>query len=235
VTPSSLEAGACRLLAHSWDHATLSPPSMRLARWRPHSVLLSLIGLLLVVSFLAPPALALDPKRAITQYVLDVWQTEQGLPQNSINAICQTRDGYLWLGTSEGFDRFDGVRFTVFDKRNIPELKGNWFRGFAADRDGSLWIGTSGGGLNRLRDGKLTVFTTKEGLSNESPSLIYEDRAGNLWIGTGGGLSRSTTRRSSSFARCDGHAPPARLCSQSILQSTHLPTQHHNTTTSPQW
>src|SRR5579863_3527224 len=65
---------------------------------------------------------ALDPVKAITQYVHDVWQTEAGLPQNSVLTIAQTLDGYLWLGTEEGLVRFDGSRFAVFDKSNTPAL-----------------------------------------------------------------------------------------------------------------
>jgi ligand-binding sensor domain-containing protein len=166
---------------------------------------LSVRGLLLLVSSLTPPALALDPKKAITQYVHDVWQTEQGLPQNSIHAICQTRDGYLWLGTQEGLVRFDGVRFTVFDNRNTPELKRNDVNALWEDREGSLWIGTRGGGLNRFRDGKLTAFTTKEGPSTDEVQSIYEDREGNLWIGTrGGGLNRLRDGKLTKFTTKDG-------------------------------
>ncbi len=51
--------------------------------------------------------------KPITQYVQEVWQTKEGLPQNSVQAILQTRDGYVWLGTQDGVARFDGVRFTV--------------------------------------------------------------------------------------------------------------------------
>ena len=72
---------------------------------------------------ICPFAFALDPAKAITQYGHDVWQIEQGLPQNSVLAILQSRDGYLWLGTDEGLVRFDGVRFTLFDKKqfDIPD------------------------------------------------------------------------------------------------------------------
>jgi ligand-binding sensor domain-containing protein len=55
-----------------------------------------------------------------------VWTTEDGLPQNSILAITQTRDGYLWLGTWGGLARFDGVRFTVFDRINTREINSNF-------------------------------------------------------------------------------------------------------------
>lgn len=84
---------------------------------------------------LSGPAVALDPKKAITQYMHDVWQTEQGLPLNAIFSICQTRDGYLWLGTGGGLVRFDGVRFTAF-----PELKDHAITALLEDRQGTLWI-----------------------------------------------------------------------------------------------
>ena len=54
------------------------------------------------------------------QYLRTTWTTENGLPQNTITAICQTPDGYLWLGTFGGLARFDGVKFTVFNTTNAP-------------------------------------------------------------------------------------------------------------------
>src|SRR5436190_12994766 len=57
------------------------------------------------------------------QYRFDNWTTDNGLPQNSVNAITQTRDGYLWFTTSDGLVRFDGVRFTIFDQSNTKEFK----------------------------------------------------------------------------------------------------------------
>ena len=61
-------------------------------------------------------ALALDPQKSLTQYSRTVWSQEHGLPQDTIRAIAQTTDGYLWLGTDEGLARFDGYEFAVFDK-----------------------------------------------------------------------------------------------------------------------
>src|SRR5262245_39345137 len=68
-------------------------------------------------------ASALDPGRAITQYVRDGWGLREGLPQLSVQGVAQTPDGYLWLATEEGLVRFDGVRFTVFDEGNTPGLR----------------------------------------------------------------------------------------------------------------
>ena len=134
---------------------------------------------------------SLNPAKAITQYTHDVWQTEQGLPQNSVPATVQTRDGYIWLGTELGLVRFDGVHFTVFDEANTPEIKSNIVVALVEDHQGRLWIGTQGGGLTCLQNGKFTTYTTANGLSNDSVLSLYEDREGNLWIGTdGGGLDR---------------------------------------------
>ena len=69
------------------------------------------------------------------QYRFDSWTTEDGLPQNSVNAILQTRDGYLWLGTFGGLTRFDGVKFTIFNTGNTPGLKSNRILSFAKIRN----------------------------------------------------------------------------------------------------
>ena len=83
------------------------------------------IGFWISLAALALPASALDPGRRLTQYLQRIWQTRQGLPQSSILAIHQTRDGYLWLGTSAGLVRFDGVRFTspdTMDGLALPKM-----------------------------------------------------------------------------------------------------------------
>src|ERR1035441_8859721 len=59
-------------------------------------------------------AVALDPHKALTQYSISIWTQQQGLPQDTIGAITQTSDGYLWLGTDEGLARFHGYEFTIF-------------------------------------------------------------------------------------------------------------------------
>ena len=128
-------------------------------------------------------AVALDSRKAITQYVHDVWQAKEGLPQQTIYDIAQTRDGFLWLGTQEGLVRFDGVRFTAFNKQNTIAIKHNDIRRLCAARDGGLWIATQKG-LIRFKDGAFTAFTTKDGLSSDAVSSIFEDHTGTLWIGT---------------------------------------------------
>ena len=147
----------------------------------------------------------LDSPKALTQYSHEVWKTEQGLPQDTTQAILQTRNGYLWLGTEEGLVRFDGVRFVVFDKRNTPALKSNTITALWEDREGNLWIGTNGGGLSQFNQGVFSTYTTREGLSNDVVLAIGEDAEGKLWIGTdGGGLNRFRNGKFEVYTTKDG-------------------------------
>jgi signal transduction histidine kinase/CheY-like chemotaxis protein/ligand-binding sensor domain-containing protein len=156
-------------------------------------------------SFWSTPAQALSPTKALTQYVHEVWQQEDGLPENDVTGIVQTRDGYLWLGTQEGLVRFDGIHFTVFDKSNTPELTSVYILTLREGHDGSLWIGTSGGGLCRLKDGKFSAGPTQDGLSYDFVQALYEGDDGSLWIGTAGhGLGRLKEGKFSRYTTKDG-------------------------------
>lgn len=121
----------------------------------------------------------------------EVWNSNQGLPQNTVPALFQAADGYLWIATELGLVRFDGLRFTVFDKNNTPELKSNAIDCIIQSRNGDMWLGTIGGGLTRFRPGHAQTYTTKDGLSNDTIRSLFEDSSGDLWIGTdGNGLNR---------------------------------------------
>jgi ligand-binding sensor domain-containing protein/signal transduction histidine kinase len=117
------------------------------------------------------------------------WQREQGLPQNSVCALAQTPDGYLWVGTDDGVARFDGVRFVTFGLRE--GLRGGRVRVLLADRAGALWIGTEGGGLVRWQNGQFRPLMSPDGLPADSITSLVEDREGRLWIGTEAGLALS--------------------------------------------
>ena len=130
----------------------------------------------------------MNPSRALTQYTRTVWTQEHGLPQDTVRAIAQTKDGYLWLGTDEGLAQFDGYDFVVFNKEN-GALPSNSVGALWAAKDGSLWIGTLGG-LTRYRNGKFTTFTKKDGLSDPSINSITEDPSGAIWVVAGVYLNR---------------------------------------------
>lgn len=131
-------------------------------------------------------AASVRPPRPLFDYNAKVFQTDEGLPQNTVQAIHQTRDGYLWIGTQKGLARFDGVRFVACEE---PELKNSFIYALLESRDGSLWVGTFDSGLIRIRDGKATRFSEADGLASSSVRSLFESRDGSLWIGTTNGLS----------------------------------------------
>lgn len=139
-----------------------------------------------------------------TRYLHYAWNTENGLPQNDVTQLIQTRDGYLWMGTNGGLVRFDGVKFTIFDSGNTPELRSNRILALAEDRDGALWVGTQNGGLTSYSQGRFRNYATRDGLPDESIYDIEADRQGNLWLATNGGLLRLTGGRFTLYTIRDG-------------------------------
>jgi signal transduction histidine kinase/ligand-binding sensor domain-containing protein len=125
---------------------------------------------------------------SVSDYSIGVWQTEQGLPQDSVTAIVQTRDGYLWLGTYNGLVRFDGARFKIFDTSNTPVLGDNRITSLFEDADGTLWIGHETGGLTRWRAGKFTAVNLGNGWPGGAVFDMGTDVDGVLWL-----LSREGT------------------------------------------
>ena len=113
-------------------------------------------------------------------FVVDVWGTADGLPQSSVIAITQTRDGYLWLGTLNGLVRFDGNSFTRFNVNNTPGLPGNGIVFLFEDRRTNLWVGTDAGGLCRISNGVVQNFET--GGAAGKILYAYEDETGAVWF-----------------------------------------------------
>jgi ligand-binding sensor domain-containing protein len=145
---------------------------------------------------------------------LDVWRQPQGLPQNSVITLIQTRDGYIWVGTRGGVARFDGTRFTVFDDANRGQLRENEVWALAEEDTGPpapsdhspVWIATYGGGVSRYAAGRFTVFTKKEGLIDDYATALCSDRHGGMWIGTDRGLSVYRDGRFQGLTTADGLA-----------------------------
>lgn len=108
-------------------------------------------GLGLVFSVLIAHAAA----QARDDYNTTTWQTEDGLPNNGVLAILQSPNGYLWVGTSRGLARFDGVRFTDFTPKNEPGLVSERIWRLCADQRGGFWIAGDDG---NLRTGAIIGF-----------------------------------------------------------------------------
>jgi len=157
------------------------------------SLRLRIYTLTRVISLLAASALSLAfadiTHKTLAQYVHTTWTSEQGLPQNSVQAIIQTADGFLWMGTEEGLVRFDGVQFTVFSKANTPAFKHNDVKALCQTHDGAVWAGTAGGGALVYAKGEFRHYGVREGLSNDFVNAIVEDKNGVIWLGTDDGIS----------------------------------------------
>lgn len=167
--------------------------------------LIRLMAAVLLLALLwGETAFSQDKSKESAWHSIDAWRQPQGLPQNSVLAILQTRDGYLWVGTKGGVARFDGVRFTTFDDRNKKQLRESEVWALVEGDDSSLWIATYGGGVSRLKHGQFTVYTTKEGLANDYVAALCKDREGNIWIGTDGGVSRFKDGRFTNYTVKDG-------------------------------
>lgn len=130
------------------------------------------------------------PSIAVAQYRFDVLNTDSGLPQNSVYAILQTRDGYLWMTTLDGLVRYDGANCHVFNKANSPAIKSNRFTRLFEDRDGALWVCTEDGGLTRYVNGAFTTYTTAQGLPHNWVFNLRQTGSGDILIQTYKGLAR---------------------------------------------
>ncbi len=134
------------------------------------------LGLLGVIATLLCAA------EALAQYGVDKWTTTEGLPQNGNHSVIQAGDGYLWLTTYDGLVRFDGVRFTIFDKTHTPGIATNRLGSLFEGRDGVLWIATELGGVIRHKAGAFTTYATEHGLPHPYVRGITGDEAGHVWV-----------------------------------------------------
>ena len=151
--------------------------------------------------FLLSRAYALDPNQPATSYIRTTFTVEDGLSSNVVNAIFQTRNGFLWIGTDAGLNRFDGRHFTPIYFRGPQATPQGIVTSLAEGPDGDLWIGTSAGLVRIPRvaldpfDRSLSVFYHPgAGISDEITWLRFS-RDGVLWVGTGAGLYRFVDNR----------------------------------------
>ncbi|MES3022433.1 MAG: diguanylate cyclase [Pseudomonadota bacterium] len=159
----------------------------------------------------AAPAWALDPSKSFHHYVRNAWSIQDGLPQISVQAIVQDRQGYIWVGTQSGLARFDGVRFTTYTPDTEPSLPGVWTRSLMVDTRGRVWIGTYKG-VAVFQNGKFSKIPLAD--PGRFPSIDVH-----AMLEHGDGLVAATT--SGLFDLVDGklvHRAGSPAPAQAILQ-----------------
>lgn len=121
---------------------------------------------------------------------------DQGLSQSSINCILQDSRGFMWFGTQDGLNRYDGYNFIVYKRSSVDtsSISSNWITSLFEDETGIIWIGTQGGGLNRFDrvTEKFTAYVNDPGnpfsLMDNDVRSVYQDKAGTYWVGTAEGV-----------------------------------------------
>jgi ligand-binding sensor domain-containing protein/signal transduction histidine kinase len=124
-------------------------------------------------------AVALNPSLETSQYAHNSWNVREGFFRGPVNAIEQTPDGYLWVGTEFGLYRFDGVRSVLWHPRGNQSLPSEAIRKLFVALDGTLWVGTDAG-LCSLKDGELTLYPD---LPAERVDSVVQDSQGTIWTG----------------------------------------------------
>lgn len=132
------------------------------------------------------------------------WTKQQGLPDDSVTSVLQTRDGYLWVGTSSGLARFDGLRFAMMWPLNLKSNRAISITALCEDSQGNLWIGTQDNGLFCYQDGVVNPCRRHDGFNAMTINSIAEDTTGALWIGTPSGLARFEGSSLTRFTSADG-------------------------------
>src|SRR4030095_8484424 len=134
-----------------------------------------IISATIAVLLLPRPGSALEPKTRIAQYRHTAWRVQDGAFESAPNAITQTADGYIWIGTDSGLVRFDGVRF---QRWTPPQNTGAFYRGVVSllgASDGTLWIGTDTGLLSWKND------RLEEHVSGRIGAIL-EDQQHRIWV-----------------------------------------------------
>jgi ligand-binding sensor domain-containing protein len=164
----------------------------------------SLISSLAAVMVWAGAARALEPESIEPESAIRTWHKGHGLLADSVTAIIQTRDGFLWVGTSEGVGRFDGVKFTTVPLGQSAAQAPVWVTALCEDSRGYVWIGTQQDGLFKLEQGRVRHYTRASGLLDDNVTSLAADSQGLVWIGTRSGLNVHSDRGFKAFTIGNG-------------------------------
>jgi len=147
------------------------------------------LSICLFASLVCTSLPGIDRDRRLDELHHTSWTIQEGAP-SEIFGIAQTTDGYLWLGTTTGLVRFDGIHFENYESPFGETFAGNNAMALLATADGGLWIGFSTGATSFLKNGRITNYGAKEGMLRGSVRALVKDRQGHVWAAGLGGLLR---------------------------------------------
>lgn len=130
----------------------------------------------------------LSPNKKLDQYNFDHWDSDEGLPVNSIIHIIQAKNGYIWFVSYGGITRFNGIEFYTFSSFNASSIINNSYTHIYEDDSGVIWASSSGGGITAIDGEKLRTYTTEDGLPSNFVEEAVQDAMGRLWVATSNGL-----------------------------------------------
>ncbi len=129
-------------------------------------------------------------QKTFSQYSINKWNNENGLPGNAVKDILKTSDGYIWIATFDGLARFDGVKFEVYDKAVSSSFKTNGILSLFEDNQKNLWLGTDGAGVLKYHKGKFDTIQTSSNLKAAFITSFTQTKDGTIWVGTKSGLAK---------------------------------------------
>lgn len=160
---------------------------------------------------------AMDKFHLTSQYSIEVWTTANGLPNNSVQDLTQTPDGYLWFGTFNGFVRFDGTRFRQFTTSNTPQMKSKAVESMTVDARGRLWLTLQSAGVMKVDEHSFSFYGAEQGLKSSVIWSVYPDNPDkSLLITTDNGIYRLREDGGKTVIRYDS------LLNQGITESPEL-------------
>jgi ligand-binding sensor domain-containing protein/signal transduction histidine kinase len=162
-------------LSNSPPRAGVKPSWQLFRSWLAVTALLGLLGPIC--------SLALDPAKNVYQYNCQSWSRQEDLPANSINAITQTKDGYLWLGTSQGLVRFDGFEFKLIGLPDNAQFRSQVISSLTSSKAGGLWFGINAGSLGYFDGQNFSPVTNVNWVDrNMDVHSIWEDNNAVVWV-----------------------------------------------------
>jgi signal transduction histidine kinase len=186
------------------------------------SGLLSAAAIAVTMLGLAPAAAALDPERAMSQYIRDEWGSDRGFPGGPVHAITQSADGYLWIAAEKGLVRFDGLSFRLFHPTGLTSESRPSVLGATVDRDGTLWARPQGAALVRYRNGSFDNMLATLDLPDSLITALSRGHDGTMLLATLGrgavvyrvgqtATIAAQTRMSSSFVMAIAEPSPGEI------------------------